>query len=293
MHKLDPRWSFPTFIALAWHPLLLIETINNAHNDILIGFAAVLGLYLIAKNQYFKGFIILWVGVLIKYVILLLIPLGLIFAFRKYGLKSIIKPAPKIIAGVILLTLIAYLPFGYNIFNFQGLKYQSRLFEYTVLPPAPFLFATLGASIGGINFYDIMPKNRQIPLLSLGSGRAGDYLVAITRFLSIIIFLIFYLWLLFKPFRDERDFFRRGFIIFFAYLLIAPFWFMAWYVVWLIPLAVAGGLGTTFISLGLSIIAFPYPFPTFQIIAISVGFMAMTIFLTKKIISIIDEKGPT
>jgi len=278
VRQINPPWSFPAFIALSWQPLLLINTINNASNDIIIGLTALLGLFLISRGRYFQGFTVLWIGVLVKYVILLLIPLGIIFVIRRHGLKAMIKIITPIIGAIILLTLIAYLPFGYNIFQFPGLSYQSRLFQYTVLPPLPFWLTTVGAIINGTDIKEIINNNLQIPLLTFKERTPLELLVFVVRSLSVAIFLVFYFWLLYLPFRDERDFFKRGFWIFSAYLLIAPFWFMSWYLIWLIPLAVISGLGPTLFALGWSVIAFPYPFPILQTIALNVFIIWLALF---------------
>jgi len=283
VRRVNPRWSFLAFIALSWQPLLLIETINGAHNDILIGLTAILGLFLIFQGRYFQGFAVLWIGVLVKYVILLLIPLGIIFVIRRHSLKAMIKITAPIIGIIVLLTLIAYLPFGYNIFQFSGLSYQSRLFEYAVLPPVPFWLVTVGTTISGINIKEIIKNRQQIPLLLFKDRTALESLVFIVRILSIAIFLVFYSWLIFKPFQDERDLFKRGFWIFAVYLLIAPFWFMNWYLIWLMPLAVIGGWGLTLLVSGWSVIVFPYPFPMLQIVTPLVFAAAFLIMLIRRI----------
>lgn len=283
VRQVNPPWSFPAFIALSWQPLLLINTINNASNDIIIGLTALLGLFLIFRGRYLQGFTVLWIGVLVKYVILLLIPLGIIFVIHRHGLKAMIKIITPIIGVIIFLTLIAYLPFGYNIFQFSGLSSQIHLFEYTVLPPVPFWLTTVGATISGTDIKEIIRNNQQIPLSLFKDRTALESLVLIVRILSVAIFLVFYFWLLFKPFQNERDLFRRGFWIFAVYLLIAPFWFMDWYLIWLIPLAVVSGLVPTLIVLGWSVIAFSCLFPRLQIIAAIVFVSMLLVWLGWKI----------
>ena len=249
VRQFAPPWAFPAFIALAWQPLLLIQTVNTAHSDILIGFTVLLGLFLICRRHYFKGFISLWLGVLIKYTPLLIIPLGIKFIFSRENVRKGVKILIPIVLAMIFLTLIAYFPFGYNIFQFKKFGHQSQLFAYTSLPPIPFWLITIGEVISGIDIHkELLLRNWQIPWWSFENPPVS--LVNIVRILSLIIFLLFYFWLLFKPFGDEKDFFRRGFWVFAIYLLIASFWFMAWYLIWLMPLAVVSGLGLTLITLG-------------------------------------------
>lgn len=282
--KLNPQWSFPTFIALAWHPLLLM-TLNNAHNDILIALTSALGLFLIFQNRYFAGFITLWIGVLVKYVNLLLIPLGLIFVIRRHGFK-IFESFNSILAIIIFLTFFIYLPFGYNFKQFSGPTYQTRLFEYTVLPPFPFWLTTVGGDIFKINLNPIINKSLQVNWLKLEKASNLEILVNIIRILSLLFFAFVYFWLIFKPFKKEEDLFKRGFLIFASYLLIAPFWFMSWYLIWLIPLATISGLWPTLITLGWSFIAFPYPFPMLQIIT---ALFSITTFLVILILKYIKN----
>ncbi len=283
-------WSFPTFIALAWQPFLLIHTVNNAHNDILIGFTLLLGLFLISRRDYFKGFISLWFGVLIKYTPLLLFPLGIKFLFSQENLKRAIRILIPIIGAIILLTLIAYFPFGYNIFQFKKFSHQSQLFAYTNLPPIPFWLITIGGTISRININkEIILRKGQIPWSFENSSLS---LINVVRILSLAIFLVLYLWLVFKPFGNEKDFFKRGFWIFAIYLLIASFWFMDWYLIWLMPLAVVSGLGPTLLSLGWSPLAFPHPYPRLQIFGPLFTLLGLTIFFFIKSVRRIKINSP-
>jgi hypothetical protein len=132
------------------------------------------------------------------------------YLFSRHKLKQLVKIITQIAILVILLTFIAYAPFGYNLHLFSGLKLQLQLFEVSLLSLFPFWLTILGAYFGGI------------------------------------------------------DFFKRGFLIFALYLSIASFWFMAWYLIWLIPLAIINGVWMTIIVFIWSLFSFPYPFSNFM-----------------------------
>jgi|GEM_PF-7133872 len=271
IYRHRPNWAFPLFILLAWQPFLLIETINNAHFDILVGFTVLLGLYFVSQNHYLKGFMALWLGFLLKYIPLLLLPLGIRFLFSQKDKKTAFQITLKTIAIIVLLTIIAYLPFGYSMFqpktpfgrssslNIWLLPF-SPFFSFTNLPPIPFFSTLLGMPILGIALnIETISKLHSAPWFNFQTPI--ESLANTVRFLSLAIYLIFYLWLIFRPFQDKRELFKRGFWILALYLLICAFWFMAWHLIWAFPLAIAAGLLPTLIILGWSLLSFPYPFP--------------------------------
>ncbi|SRR5260221_572441 len=64
---------FPV-IFFALNPLVIIETLVNSHNDVVMVFFALLGLYFLLKNKRGAGIIFLVISILIKYATLFLIP---------------------------------------------------------------------------------------------------------------------------------------------------------------------------------------------------------------------------
>lgn len=291
--RINPSWAFPAFIALSWQPLILIETIANAHNDILVGAAAIIGLFLISQKKYLKGFIFLWIGVLTKYILLLLIPLGIMLMLRRHSWQNIAKIGLKIILICSLLTLIFYFPFGYGQHLFSGLTQQAHLFNYATLSPVPFWLTTIGFNIFGIDKKGVLSNQATQSTSSIFADQNSyELVILIVRITTIAIFILGYLWLIFKRYHNNQDFIKRGFLIIALYLLVAPNWFMAWYLVWLIPLAVAVGFHATLIVLIVSALVFPYPLPAFQIIGTILGLYVLGIISISRLSSLFSSKYP-
>ena len=248
--KTNPRWAFPAFIALSWQPLLLINTVNDCHNDILVGTGIVIGLFLIAQSKYIKGFTMLWLAVLVKYIALLLFPLGFMLIWKKYGLRGSIKLSLKIILICAVLSVIFYYPFGYGAHVFNGLSQHSEFFSnYTTFPPAPFWLFTFNLSI----------LENQISAFS-NSEDTLKSAALIMQIICIALFILTYFYIISKKFYRE-NLFKKGFLILSAFLILMPIWFMPWYLIWLIPLAIIlGPLATAFVLVW-GVISFPHPFP--------------------------------
>jgi hypothetical protein len=68
---------------LAWNPLLLLHVLSNGHNDVLLGFWALLATYCILTKRYWAVLPCLIMATLIKYVTLILIPFALIYLVRR------------------------------------------------------------------------------------------------------------------------------------------------------------------------------------------------------------------
>jgi hypothetical protein len=262
--KTNPGWAFPAFIALCWQPLLLVNTVNDCHNDILVGAGIIIGLFLITQSKYLKGCAMLWLAVLVKYIALLLFPLVAILIFRKYGLRASIKLGLKIILICAVLSIVFYYPFGYGTHVFNGLSQHSELFSYyTNLPPAPFWILAFNSFI--------LQKNE--------SNQTSAFLI--TQIICIALFILTYFYIISKKFY-HKNLFKKGFLILSAFLILAPIWFMSWYLIWLIPLAIIlGPLFTAFVLIW-GAISFPYPFPLLQSLFPVLFFATITYILIKK-----------
>jgi hypothetical protein len=70
-----PELALPAFALVAWNPLALYEAGANAHNDLLMLFFTALALYLAARGLLVWALPALALGVLVKYVVILLAPL--------------------------------------------------------------------------------------------------------------------------------------------------------------------------------------------------------------------------
>lgn len=103
--KLDfnPALSIAAF---ALNPLVLIESLVSAHNDIVMIFLGLLGLWLFLEKKYFTSVISFTTSILIKFVTVLLIPVILIKqVFKISNEKFALILIAAMLAGVIAATL--------------------------------------------------------------------------------------------------------------------------------------------------------------------------------------------
>ncbi|KKQ77488.1 MAG: hypothetical protein US98_C0003G0010 [Parcubacteria group bacterium GW2011_GWC1_38_6] len=282
--KINPNKTFLTFLALSWQPLILINTINDAHNDILIGGGILIGLYLISKLEYIKGFIWLWLIVLIKYVAILLIPLGMMLLFKNHGWKKTIKIGLEASLIFLLLTLIFYAPFGYNKNIFAGLSKQAHLFNYETLSPLQSLLATTGFSLAGIKGKDILQdRNKpQQSILSFNTKQPYGLIASATKALSILLFALGYLWLILKLSYRDQNFLKKGWYVIMLFVVSIPSWFMNWYLIWLTPLATILGFQSIIIMLGFGLITYPYPYTPNTLLIFLIGVISYLFISIKR-----------
>lgn len=205
------------FFLYAWNPFILIEFINNAHNDVWMIFFGLLAFYFLFTKR--NNLIIpnLVMAGLIKYVYWLLIPLFLFF-FQK---QERIPWKTILVGGILSLTLLItfYFPF------WKGKE-------------------TLAGIINQAGFQN-RPLNHWNPLLVLGifffwsflaSGALHFVLMALSglQWLGRGIFSLFYL----KQFFLKREIIDVSIPILSLFALLATGTFLPWYITWWFPFLV-------------------------------------------------------
>lgn len=191
----------------AWNPLLLIETVNNGHNDIIMVALVLLAFYFYLKNKLWLVLPIFILACLIKYIFILLLPFVILLLIKKNKKKLLFLLGNFLIA--IFLFFVIFLP--WNLFPglMGSIKWQSHLFWPGYLSLLPSLLTIFSHD-------HILIKN-----------------------ICTIIFIIFYLILFILFFKKKNiDFFIfNQYIIYIlgGYLLIASFLINEWYVLWLLP----------------------------------------------------------
>jgi len=92
-------------IFFALNPLVLIESLVSSHNDIVMMFFAVLGLYLLIKKNYIFSFLLLFLSIGIKFATILLLPVFIYIAIKQFRKKLI--DFKKVFAIIFILMTIA------------------------------------------------------------------------------------------------------------------------------------------------------------------------------------------
>jgi hypothetical protein len=218
---------------LAWNPLVLIESVQNAHNDAVMMFFFLLAVWAYVRlMQGVQGkqrfliyglFIIAFsLSILVKFITLLALPfllLSLAFQQRSWMRRILVMMVPGgLIVVLVILSMVPFWPGADNWAVLQAGKGAGRS-----------LFALLVLTL----------KNQ-----SISTTAAFD----ITTALIYAVFGGIYLWALGrvvqvnypKPISPEKQLetpLLVSFYVFFGYVLIAASVFHAWYLLWFIPLA--------------------------------------------------------
>ena len=104
----NPLYSISLF---ALNPLVLIESLVSAHNDIVMMFFAVLSLYLLLRKRYVFSFTFLAVSIGIKFATILLLPVFIYIAIMQLKNKTIDFKKVFMTIFVLMLTAVAFTSF--------------------------------------------------------------------------------------------------------------------------------------------------------------------------------------
>lgn len=233
LKRLQPEWATAGTIAFAWNPLVLFESVQNAHNDMLMTFFLLLALWLFAflpeaKEVWrYRLFIFLMafalaLSILVKFVTILVVPffLGVIAFYQpSWGRRlSLFVGLGLLIAGIFIGGMAPMWP-GWE--NWAVLRVGSGAGR-----------SLLALLILGLRNF-------------LGTNLAFD--LASNLILAVFGFIyLYYLWSIFKAGpqiarQSTRYTFNllvsaAFFTLFWYVLLVAPV-FHAWYLLWFLPLA--------------------------------------------------------
>jgi hypothetical protein len=234
LRRLRPEWAVAGTVAFAWNPLVLLESIQNGHNDILMTFfllAAVWGLVnIFTFNGRKRTGLFLWLFLLINLFL---------------ALSILVKFVTVIVAPFFLIALAATRrswPGRLGIVSLSGLSIAA-LVGVTMWPLWP-----------GWEDWAVLQAGRQagrslLALLilsfkgSVGVNTAFDLARALILLLFAAIYLYF-LWQMLSSFVSLslspvtlRLAISASYFVLFWYVLLAAPVFHAWYLLWFLPLA--------------------------------------------------------
>ncbi len=198
-------------LIMAWNPLVLFEVANNGHNDIMVLFFMLFAIYCLVKEARLWVIPLLLVSVLIKYVTVLTIPFFMLYIYRKDSSISFWGRS-LLVCGLLLgLSYYPFLKDGLSIFT--GLFLQFSQAEFW------FHYGTLPLLAYWMN-----------DLLAIGFEPTG-----IKHILSLLFILVYA-----STYRHKIETKTRIYVLIFkiyiAYFLVASFWVMPWYFLWILPL---------------------------------------------------------
>jgi hypothetical protein len=203
-----------------WSPLILLHHIANAHNDLLMGFLIIAGVWFVAFRKGIWAPATLVAAVMVKYVAVLLIPGFLYFIARTEGMRRMFTG----VLGAAVLGFALSLPYAWDITHFRFDLMAAQLNKITAGSVFSFFFYSyravmrVGAPFGSLE--------------SFGNG---------LRSLLWIVGVMLILWQVRRIIQNVKpaleDLIRLSSWILFVVIFIASPQFYSWYVGMLFPLA--------------------------------------------------------
>lgn len=216
LRTLRPGRAVAGALLFAWNPLVVYETVANAHNDVAMAFFAIAALYALVRGRMGLALPLLMASVLVKFITVLLLPVFLVWwlARGERPRERIVQAAwALVLAGALAVAL--YALFWYGPDTLKPLVRRADLFTSS---PASFAVAVLKAN--GFKEPQEMVRDACLVLLAL-----------------------FALWRTGRLLKNgEEDVAAAGFDVLFAGLFLS-FWFQPWYVISAAPFALATGDG--------------------------------------------------
>lgn len=225
-------------LLLAWHPLVLYETLGQGHNDVAMLFWVLACTWCLARGRYTLAVLALVSGALFKFVPLLLLPAAGLVALRALpDGRSRLRFAAVTACAVALLVVAAYAPFWQGA-GTLGLDRRRGMFTSSLPAVA---YALLKAPLG---------KQEAASAVSLAA--AG-------------ITAAFALWQGVRASRQPtwQSFVQAAFAVLLFYLLCTCLWFQQWYAIWplgLVPLLADRRLAWLGAAFGFAVLAKPLVF---------------------------------
>lgn len=236
VQRTQPGQVPAALVAWLWNPVTLMATAVGGHNDLLMLFLLLFGLWFMQRKLPFFALLSLILAVHVKLIALIWMPLFALWILRKWGWRrAIYAVAGSTIVGL-LISWLLYNPFG----GWGSLK--PMLKERTLF---------LANSIWQI-VYTYLYKQQDWP-----KEAALRLTTELPTWMFLAIAILLSLWMLnFRPKRWQRandplaDDDRRLWIslawISLFYLVLGAFWFQHWYVLWVLaPAALLPGSSLT------------------------------------------------
>ncbi len=218
-----PRRLLGGLYLFMWNPLLIYMTVGIAHHDALVAATIALALYCLTRRWYVASTLALVLGMLLKFIPIMLVPIVAIIALRQ--LQGMLRLRYLVLSGIlsILLAAAAYAPYWHG---WETLRLERRDRMYT-------------GSVATVIRELLIPSLDNKPIQT--SPADTPITNALMANGSLVVFALFYLWQLIVLWRaDEQDTLLPiriiGRILLF-YLLVVSLWFYGWYLIWILPVA--------------------------------------------------------
>ena len=212
-------------VFFAWNPLILLELAGNGHNDAVMLFFVVLGLYLLICGREYSAVLALVLAALCKMIAVLVIPPVLIFLLvRRLHWRARLDFLVKLGALTAGLVLVLYIPFWPPWKSIAGVLGESTgRFGFSI----PTLLLLVLQALIDPHLGSLSPRGVRTALFVIND---------LPRWIAQGLFGVLYLRLLVHVWRERARPVVTMFRSLFTYLMLAPS-FRVWYPTWLVPLA--------------------------------------------------------
>ncbi len=201
-------------LLFAWNPLLLFESVVNAHNDIVMMTCVLAALWLYTRKHFTLALVACVCAALVKVAAVVAWPVLFVACAKKVGAGRRLTPIQirfivKALLTCVVVVIALYIPFWRGLETLSGIALQNERFTTSL---AAVVKLALEAHVG--------------------TASAQTW----TRDLFALVFVCVFVFLLSRTPSDERALHAHLLNVFVWLLMIGTLWFQPWYVVWLIAL---------------------------------------------------------
>lgn len=187
LKKIAPEYQIVGTIFYALNPLVLIESLVSAHNDVPMMFLAVLGVYLLLQKKWLWGVVAVTLSALTKQAMIFLVLPAVIYA------ANILLKKKWVSERIFLLSCAIMTVVGY-VFVITKIEIQPWYalwflpFVIFIRPPKWLLWIVVGSTLGMLLRY--------VPFLWQGdwNGLAGVIKTSVTQFMPLVFLVFGLIW---------------------------------------------------------------------------------------------------
>jgi len=205
-----PTYALAGTALYAWNPLVLYESAAGGHNDGLVMFFVLVGVYLFARGRFALAVPVAALSCVIKMPMAVVVPLFVVGGWRALsGKQNRAWVMASSVAVTVALVLLLHAPLWEGLDSLGWLARED-------------LFTSSFAAVA------VLALRQLVEDVELVRG--------LVRYAVLGLFGLFYVWQLVRVRGDTRHFVEDLYWTVFALLSIAVLWFQPWYVVWLVAL---------------------------------------------------------
>ena len=213
--QIAPRYRFISTVLFIWNPLLLIQAIHSAHNDVFMMFLILLSVFFGVKKRWIWAVVALTLAFLIKFSTLVLLPIVFLAMIRQPWRRALRDVIWSLVL-IVVIVMAFYLPFG-SFQSTMGNLGRAFIVDNNITAPQAIVHIVLE----GVD--------------SLSSSFENNLVAVRTGYIIVFLSLYGMVFLLRKGSEDEI-LIKRFFWILLSLVFLMGGKFNIWYILWCVPL---------------------------------------------------------